>query len=49
MWIMDKILRLVCDKVQRRKSSKKDIERRVWQIYDMSTAEELDYFRYPHP
>ena len=49
MRIVDKILRSVCDKQQRRKTSKKCIERRVWQLLDMRIAEGESYFRYPHP
>ena len=49
MRIMDKILRSVCDNQQRRKTSKKCIERRVWQLLDMHIAEDQSYFRNPHP
>ncbi len=49
MWIIDKIFKSDCNKLQRRKSSKNCIERRIWQILDMSIAEEHLYFRCPHP
>lgn len=49
MWRMDKILKSGCDKLQRRKNSKKCIERGVWQLLDMSIAMQASYFIYPHP
>ena len=45
---MDKILRSVCDKEQMRKTSKKCIERRVWELVDMYVAVQQSYFICPH-